>query len=320
MDIEQILNRIFARAAGDPSLSWASGSTMPAEAFREFIKTTEDVSVLLKDIERNGNLVIFGGDKSTIPLIGMASRQLQKAVAGAAPTTIPTFSTGKNEIEPTEVILPINIPYDALEDAIGKTAQETGQIAANAAVDQIIGDLSMAAVANDLEDLVINGDTASGTPFLQTFNGAIKLVKASGTKYTPGAVETVMEWLAGMFNAAPAQVRKGGQTAFWVSTTDFSDLWDAYQSRNTGLGDAAITQDQQGSLRYRGVPVKELISMPAHVGFFGRQKAWYAGFKRVISVERLRNPRARMIEYTLTARVGHTEVLNYLVYGERTVA
>ena len=319
LNIDQIIEKIFQRAAGDPSLSWASGTTMPAEAFGDFIKTNEDTSLLMKDVQRAGHLVTFGGDSYKVPLLGLADRQLQKATVNVAPTTIPTFSTGKAEIEPTEVILPINIPYGSLEDAIGKTAAEAGNIGANAKVDQAIGDLAMVTVANDLEDLILNGDTLSGTAFLQTFDGAIKLVKATGTKYTPGEAQTVLEWLAGMFNAAPARIRRGAGNAFYVSSEEFSDLWDAYGSRLTTLGDASLTQDQQGQLRFRGLPVKELVSMPAQKGFFGRSGAFWVGFKRQITVERMRNPRARQVELTLTARVGHTEVLDQLVYGERTL-
>lgn len=316
-EIRALIENILTRAAGDPSLTWAAGSTMPADVFQDFVIGTEDVSVLTKDIAAAGNLLISGGDKVIIPELSFAQRQLRKAVFNTEPTDVPTFSSGKAEIPFEEVILPINIPYAALEDAIGKAVQENGVAAQNSKVDRIIGDMAMAAVANDVEDLLLNGDTALvGDPFLSIFDGAIKLVTASGNTYTPAAAQTVLEFMRGMYDAAPVRVRKGGQGLFYVAPEEYGDLWDIYQTRPTGMGDSALTV-VQNVLRYRGLPVKEVSTMPDATAFFGKQKAWFLGFKREITVERERKPRARRIEFTMTARLGHAEILNDMIIGTR---
>lgn len=317
--IEQRLDAVMGRTAGDPSLSWSGSTTMPGEAVQDFLKTTEDTSLLLKDASRAGTLVVFGGDNYKIPTIGLATRQLQLAAVNTAPTTIPTFSVGEGVLTPTEVILPVNLPYGMIEDAVGKSAAEVGKAGINALLDQTIGDLIMAATLNDIEDLSLNGD-ASGTPgtFLDIMDGALKLVAATGNVYTPGTSQTVLEFMSGLFMDAPARVRRGGGNAFWVSSDILSALWDAYAARGTTLGDSSITQDLQGNLRYRGVPVKELVALPSTRAFFGKIRAWWFGFKREITIERMRQPRIRQIEYTLTARFAHCQILDDMTLGTWT--
>lgn len=318
-EIRALVDSILTRAAGDPSLTWAGGTTMPADVIPEFVIETEDISVLPKDIAAQGNILISDGEKVTVPTLKFSERQLRKGVAGTEPTDIPTFTSGKAEIPFETVILPINIEYAALEDAVGKAMQEVGVIAQNAKLDAALGDMVMAQFANDLEDLVLNGDTAdvSGdADFLNIFNGAIKLTKASGTKYEPGVAQTIQEFMRGLYDAAPARVRKGKGCCFYVASQEYGDLWDVYEARNTPLGDASLTV-VQGVLHKRGIPVKEVTTLPAGTAFFGKMKAWFLGFKRQVTIERERKPRLQRIEYTLTARVGHTEVLDDIVIGVR---
>jgi hypothetical protein len=315
--IEQRLDAIMGRTAGDPSLSWSGSTTMPGEAVQDFLKVTEDTSLLMKDASAAGSLVVFGGDNFKIPTIGLATRQLQAATANTAPTTIPSFTVGEGVLTPVEVILPVNLPYGMIEDAVGKSAAEVGKAGVNAVLDQAIGDLIMAATLNDLEDLAINGDDDT-SGFLDIMDGALKLVAATGNVYAPGTSQTILEHLSGLYMDAPARVRRGGGNAFWVSSDILSGLWDAYAARGTTLGDASLTQDLQGNLRYRGVPVKELVSLPSTRAFFGKIKAWWFGFKREITIERMRQPRIRQIEYTLTARFAHCQILDDMTLGTWT--
>lgn len=314
--IDTLLDSYFQRS----SITLGDGGQVRAESFQEFIKTTGAEGVpLLNSIQRAGGFLIRSGDPIHIPTLGLAARQLQKATKATAPTVIPTFTGGDASISTTEVIYPIDLDYQDFEDAIGKMPGEMGQEAQNAYLDQVTGDLVMAAIARDLQDLLINGDTISGTTFLQTFDGILKLVAASGTTYTPGVAQTIKEFLNGLYAAAAANLKaQKSQLAIWLASTQFADLWDLYDQRNTTLGDAALTQDQEGGLRYHGVPVYECDHLPGTKALLAKNNFAYVGFRRVWSVEKQRQPRKRVVEMTVTARVGHAEVLNHVVLGTMT--
>lgn len=314
--IDTLLDSYFKRS----SITLASGGQVQAESFQEFIKTTgAEGTPLLGSIQRAGGFLIRNGDPIHIPTLGLASRQLQKATKATAPTVIPTFTTGDASIATTEVIYPVDLDYQDFEDALGKMPGEMGQEAQNAYLDQVTGDLVMAAIARDLQDLLINGDTASLTDFLKTFDGIIKLVAASGTTYTPGVAQTIKEFLNGLYAAASANLKaQKSQLAIWLATTQFADLWDLYDQRNTSLGDAALTADQEGGLRYHGVPVFECDHLPDTKALLAKNNFAYLGFRRVWSIEKQRQPRKRVVEMTVTARVGHAEVLDHVVLGTMT--
>lgn len=315
--IDRILDAYFQRS----SLNLATGGHVPAEAFSEFIKTSgAEGTPLLNSIQRAGGFLIRNGDPIHIPTLGLAPRQLQKATKATAPASVANFTTGDAQITTTEVIYPVDLDYQDFEDAIGKMPADMGQAAQNAYLDQVTGDLVMAAVARDLQDLLINGDTASATTFLQTFDGILKLVTASGTKYAPGVAQTIKEFLNGLYATASANLKAmKSQLSIWLAPEDFADLWDLYDQRNTTLGDAALTMDQEGGLRYHGVPVYECDHLPAHKALLAKNNFCYLGFRRLWSVEKQRQPRKRVLEVTVTARVGHAEVLDHVVLGTRTV-
>jgi hypothetical protein len=314
--VERILDAYFQRS----SLNLATGGQVTAEAFQEFLKTTgAEGTPLLNSIRAAGGFLIRNGDPIKIPTLGLASRQLQKATKGTAPASVANFTTGEASISTTEVIYPVDLDYQDFEDAIGRMPGELGEEAANAYLDQVTGDLVMAAIARDLQDLLINGDTGSGTTFLQTFDGIIKAVTVGGTKYNPGTSQTIKEFLNGLYGTASANIKAAkSQLAIWLAPGDFADLWDLYDQRNTTLGDAALTLDQEGGLRYHGVPVYECDHLPPQKALLAKNNFCFIGFRRNWSVEKQRQPRKRILEITVTARVGHAEVLDYVILGTRT--
>ncbi len=315
--VERVLDAYFKRS----SIDLSTGGNVQAEAFAEFVKTTgAEGTPLLNSIRAAGGFIIRNGDPIHISMLGLAARQLQKATKATAPGSVVSFTTGDASISTTEVIYPVDLDYQDFEDAIGKMPSELGQEATNAYLDQVTGDLVMAAIARDLQDLLLNGDAASLTPFLKTFDGILKLVAASGTTYAPGMAQTVKEFLNGLYAAAAANLKaQKSQLAIWLPSTDFADLWDLYDQRSTSLGDAALTQDQEGGLRYHGVPCYECDHLPDHKALLAKNNFAYVGLRRVWSVEKQRQPRKRVLEMTVTARVGHAEVLDYVVLGTRTV-
>jgi hypothetical protein len=315
--IAAILDKYFTRS----SLTLASGGKVQAEAFTEFIKTTgAEGTPLLAAIEAAGAMLIRNGDPIKIPTLGLAARQLQKATKSTAPSVTAAFTNGEASISTTEVIYPVDLDYEDYEDAIGRAPNELGEEAMNAYLDQVTGDMVMAAVGTDLQDLLVNGDTASGTPFLQTFDGILKHVTASGAVYNPAVSQSVGEFLAGIWATASQNLKaQRSDLAFWLASEEYAELWDLYASRNTPMGDSALAQDKSGGLVWHGIPCKELYHLPAQKALLAKNNFCYVGIRRNWSVEKQRQPRKRTVEITVTARVGHAEVLNHVVEGIRTL-
>lgn len=322
MDIRQKVDQLLKAALERGSLSLNNGGAMPAEALQEFLKTSGgEGTPLISDINTNNCMPLFSGDTYKIPNIGIAARQLQKATAETAPQSVASITSGEGEITPVEVIFPVDIPYDVLEDAVGRTLAEKGEIAANAVLDQTIGDLATSAFLRDVQDLIINGDTSSQTVFLKTLDGLIKIINANGTKYDPQVAETITEHLKGLIGAANPNIRgRKKELTIYMNSDDFAELEEVYEQKNTPLGDTALTMDNEGALKYHGVVCKEVDHLPQQRNLLGFSKAFWLGFKRDISIERMRQPRKRIIELTMTARLGCGAVFPYCVLGIRTIS
>ncbi len=322
MDMKQKIEQLVAAALKRGSLDLNSGGALPAETLKEFLKTTGgEGTPLITDINANNCMPIFIGDTYKIPNIGIAARQLQKATAETAPTAVATITSGEGEIDPVEVIFPIDIPYELFEDAVGRTLEEKGEIAANKMLDQTIGDLAIAAFMRDVQDLLINGDTGSQTTFLKTLDGLVKVIDDNGTTYDPSDAETITEHLKGLIASADPNIRgRKKELTIYMNSDDFAELAEVYEQKNTPLGDTALTADNEGNLRYHGIVCKELDHLPNQKNLLGFSKAFWLGFKRDVSIEKMRQPRKRIVEMTMTARFGCCAVYPYCVLGTRKIA
>lgn len=317
--VERLLKAFLERST---SLDLTNGGAIPAETLTEFLATSGGESLPLLDFVRANNCMpIVNGETFKIPTLGLASRQLQKATAATAPSSVVSLTASKGEIAMTEVIYPIDLEYNILEDAIGKRLSEVGEIGANEYLDKFVGDLAMKAMLTDLQDLIINGDTTSQTNFLKTFDGLVKLVAAGGSTYDPATAETITEHLAGLIQEAPANIKDNrANLTILMNSDDYAELEETYSQRNTTLGDASLTMDNTNRLKYKGILCRECSHLPAQYNFLAANNAVWVGFKRDITIERQRQARKRVLEMTLTARVGHAEIFDFCVLGIRTLA
>lgn len=317
--IQQLVEAALERAT---SLDLTNGGKMPAESLQEFVKTSGGEAIpLIEDIRAAGHIVTTGGDTFKVPTLGLATRQLQKATAETAPNTVATLTASQGEVTMTEVMYPIDLDYNVIEDAIGKNMSEIGKIGENAYLDKVVGDLALKAFWLDLQDLMINGDTHSGTPFLTTMDGVPHEISAHGDTYAPGSAETIGEHLTGLINDAAANIQgEKSLIKIYMNTSDYNELEDLYGARNTPLGDAALTMDNAGKLRYKGVLCKELSQLADQKNLLCHEKAIWLGMKRDVSIERWRNQRKRILEITMTARIGWTQLYDFCVYSTRTLS
>ena len=204
-------------------------------------------------------------------------------------------STDKLTLNTVEYITEVDIPYEVLEDNIEKSAlQDT------------IMEMLQKKIAMDLEDLVINGDTANDEDaFLKTQNGILKL--ATAHPYDADGQEQNVALYAGALKMLPIQYHSYlNNYKFFLNPTREIDLRAAVAERRSDLGDAYLTS--KAPIQILGVPVVGASRMAAADGILLDPNDVTMGIHRDIRVEMDRDVRERAIIIVVTMRVGLTIV------------
>lgn len=233
-----------------------------------------------------------------ISKLGFTSRVLRKASADSAlpvaDRSKPEF--GKSTLSSYELIGEVRIPYAVVEDNI-----QNGSFN-----DYIISELGKA-VARDLEELIIEGDTASGDSYLSTFDGILKqattrVYDATGSRLNKNVLKIAMQTM-------PSQFMKNTRgMAFITSKNAALDYEDSLASRATPLGDKALVD--QAIASYAGVPVIPIPKFPEDLGIgtmtnllFLDPKNIYVGMHRDVKIETDKDIGARQYRVVVTLRV-----------------
>ena len=126
------------------------------------------------------------------------------------------------------------------------------------------------AVARDMEEVAINGDTASADPFLATMDGILKqaasnIVDAAGTPITKDLLRDLLKTL-------PAEYLRDKKAMRFLSSVD-ADLSyrNTLADRATVAGDRLLEEDTP--VLYSGVPVQPIPLFPENLGVGGDQTA-----------------------------------------------
>lgn len=278
----------------------SSGGLMNTKQFNTFYRKMIDEPTILRDA-RN---IPMTPDSMKIEKIGFGQRILRGATEGLALTDAQRSKpqTSTITLNAKEVIAEVNITYDTLENNI-----EQGGL------QNTIMDMLSARVALDLEELIINGDTASADAYLAVLNGMRKkatshIVDVNGTE------ELAQKHFARAINALPNKYfRNPNDYRFYTSFSNELKWKDAVTARQTALGDAA----HQGQLPTAyGVGVKGIAMLQDYDldgvgagtvmgsdGFLVNPKNIIVGFSRNIRVEVDKDIRERKFIIVLTAKL-----------------
>lgn len=279
----------------------ANGGKLNPEMSDKFIRKVIDQPTLIKEVRT----VPMSGPKRTISKIGFGKRLLRKArqTAGSRALTAaerykPDF--GKVDLETTEFIAELNIPYEVLEDNIERGDLKNTILA-----------LIAERAALDFEELLLRGDTAfvSGlvdpdeaameTAYLSSMDGVLKKVSSHQVNGTDVGI-TAELWNSTM-KAMPEKYRRNqSANRLYVTPNVELDYRLAISNRGTGLGDAILTGTQ--ALPVFGVPMKGAALMPSDKALFLPPQNIIFGLQRDISMEFDKDIRERVYIIVLTCR------------------
>ena len=195
-----------------------------------------------------------------------------------------------------EVMAEIHIPYEVLEDNIEGAGFE----------DHIMSEMARQ-VARDLEDLLINGDTASGDPYMATFDGLLKqatsnIYDAAGDFASGETVSLIPDTVEGNLLTMPEQyLRNMNDLRYYTGTPSTIRYRGNVAKRATGYGDSSLTTEN--NLMAYGLQIDAARYMPAANSIFTFPNNIIFGVQRDISIETDKDIRAREIIIVLTMRI-----------------
>lgn len=291
LTIDQILEKAFT--SGD----LASGGLLNPEQAATFVQGIIDNSVIIKECRR----IPMKSDKRQIDKITYGSDILQKPPAvGTAPTTVTKPVTSKVILSATEVLVAIDVGYDALEDSIeGKGLFDT------------IMSLTDKEVARELDILLLHGNTTGGTgDYLEVLDGVLKQITTNVYDATGKTLDK--EVLFGIVKKIPSRFYDvETDYRFYVSHLARLDYIKALA--DAGVNDAFVRYLLEArEPAYQGTPVRKVPALKTYDtgggvmgsdGLLINPKNIVWGVHRDVSYEFDRQPRKRVVEVTMTMKI-----------------
>jgi len=297
--------------AVNPSGDAASGILRPEQA-RRFIDYVWDGTVLAKD----GRRVTMRANTMELEKVNVGERVIRAASQGIGDYTNTGATFSKVELTTKKIRLDWEVSAEALEDNVEGAALE----------DHLVR-LMTNAFANDIEDLAINGDGATGN-FLSIMDGFVNRVKTNGDAHEFVTTVTDNAWttevMQGILLAMPRKYRAiknnlkfyAGTDAFQGIVKNNGTLADAIaeafagngpgteRNRQAYLDGQAQTLGTARTTRVLGIDVQEVPYYPeGYVDMtFPANRVW--GFQRDITVNREYVAKKDTIEYTVFVRFG----------------
>jgi HK97 family phage major capsid protein len=302
-----------------------AGGILAPEQARRFIDYVWDATVLAKD----GRKVTMRANTMELEKVNVGERVIRAAAQAQPDFTNAGATFTKVELTTKKIRLDWEVSAEALEDNIEGAALE----------DHLVR-LMTNAFANDIEDLAINGDGATGS-FLSIMEGFVHLAGDNSDAHESAVTVVDDAWTTNVMQdiilAMPRKYRAlknnlkfyAGTDAFQGIVKNNGTLADAIAEAfvNKGPGTEANRQsylDGAGqtfggarTTRVLGVEVMEVPYYPAgYVDLtFPQNRVW--GFQRDITVNREYINKKDTIEYTVFIRFGiQWEELDAVAYAD----
>jgi HK97 family phage major capsid protein len=159
---------------------------------------------------------------------------------------------GKVELDAQLFKAEVRLDNEVLEDSIERA--ELRQT-----IMQILGE----AISRDIEEVAVNGDTASADPFLAKFNGILK--QATSNIVDAGVTSLNKTIFRDLMRAMPSEFLRNKAAMKLITSVDAEiDYRDSVSDRATGLGDALLSQE--APVTYSGIPLVDCQLFPENLG------------------------------------------------------
>lgn len=282
----------------------ASGGLLNPEQSASFIRKLRTAPTLLKQMRT----VAMSSPQRKINKIGFGTRIMRPAgsatALGLADRSKPV--TEQVQLNTTEVIAEVRLPYDVIEDNIeqGSINADGGAANGSSVVGGTFKDTIMSMIAEraaiDLEELAILGDTASGDTYLALLDGFLKSA-TSNVVNVGGVIDRTM--FKNGIKTLPDEYKKNlSQLKQFVSMDNYTEYHDTRTNRETAGGDA-INEQATPTLYALGTKVEGAAIMPAANGLMTNPQNMIFGVQRNLSIEVDKIITERVFVIVLTARV-----------------
>lgn len=244
-------NRSILAKADMTSTDLATAGLLNPDQAKKFIEVLIKESVLMKD----GVVEPMNANKKLLEKISFPSRILQ---AGYEATALPEASRSKPTVAKETLDAQLFKAEVRLSDQVLKRNIEKEELQAH--VRQLIG----GAVSRDMEEVGLQGDTASGADdFLKQLDGIIVQITSNTIDTTQADLDT--DILRDMLKLLPSQYHSRRNTMkFYAGVQIREDYAFNLSERETTHGDEHHLSEAR--LAYRGIPVVAVPMMPETLG------------------------------------------------------
>lgn len=288
-------NKSIIQKADIALATLANGGLLNTEQSNTFLRMVQDAPTLINQ----SRFVPMASDSRKIEKIGFGSRILRPGVEATplADTDRAVPTTDTITLNTKEVIAEVNITYDTLENNIeGNNLENT--------IMQMIAERA----ALDIEELIVNGDTASADAYLKLVDGIRK--QATSHVIDGASADLTKDIFKNAYKAMPAKYIRNPQAfRFLTSFANEIEWKDQIAARQTSLGDSGL----QGALASAyGIPVQALAMLQAYDNGAGKNvndiilthpQNILVGMSRQVRIEVDKDIRARKYIIVLTAKV-----------------
>lgn len=288
----------------------ANGGILEDEQANRFVRKLIKQPTIIRDVRT----VEMNAPQRQINKIQFGSRIMRPATQGAIGTRA-LSAADRSSVTTEQVLLTtfesmaeVDLPYEVLEDnieRIGTLGQDSdggaGTPLAGGLRDTIV-DLIAERAALDLEELALNGDTASADPYLAQNDGYLVEIETNGNIADIGGNKIAKETFKVGMQVLPDQyLRNKAQMRHYVSQDQDTEYRDSLASRATGVGDSFV-QGQQNPTPF-AVPVSAVQTMPQDKGLFTNPLNLLMGIQRQVTLEFDKDIRERVYIIVLHVRL-----------------
>ena len=270
-------NREIVQKAHLALADLAPGGVLVTKQSNRFIKIALKQNVLSSKVRSP----IMTNPQEELPKLLWTNRVLYPGTSGAALPDAwhskPTFSKVTLTSKQFKGVVPVD--REVFEDQIERQGFQ-------ATLTRFMAER----VAFDLEDILINGDTASADATLAVQDGVLKLItsnvlNAGGVALSKDVLDDLMQTLPEEFDAQ--------NLLFLTNRKARSAYLRSLGNRATALGDAAVTGAASAQLGYDGVPVVKVPLFPNNLGagstktnvLYADPKNIVYGFQRKVTID-----------------------------------